>query len=912
MGLMFTNNPLGHDYNEPMVDRLLGKAYQTIKEVHESLPDIAQAIAVGEDSKKVTASVDKLTATLKGFKEGTGLFIGHDLGEVGVEDSKDTYIGDNFLSELTKSGTNVKTVGDNVSTINRLAEHINELKAIAEALTSLLTVKDSLNEVDTINQNIEKIKTVANNSSNINSVYDCLDNINALAGSINDFPELIEHGEDIATVAQYLSFIVTVANNIVGFNDRIATNANNIANHEVRISANETELADHEARITENTSDIESLGSRTTALETLTAEHSETIEAHENRLRNIETTTDAGKWAEKLAELDATDARHDASIKALEDKNSAQDTALSEETQARIAKDTELESTISNTIDTTINNLPNKYVTLDTTQTITGTKVIKSSNNVAIRLQDTRFDRATSPEQDIFNNILFSDKNTKNVGFVQVVQRKDSNNAIYLKAARDKEGATDEASLGVVFPRDTTKVAYATAPQTPTLASNNEIATAKFVIDKITPIKANYVTTNTEQTITGKKTFTTTNKSVVTNIKVTNTDNTVTPTENLWVNAVNAVDKNGKGEGALQFSRRTDGRNWVTLQSCTQNANGNDITSSIGIGLKADGTAITAAPKPNSNSNDNNIATTSWVNDKINPIKNNYVTTNTTQTISGNKSFTQKGEPFRIKDDRFDNTKTPTAQIFNSIVLRDKNDKDVGMLQFEHGTSGQHLVRISAIAQNTNGSNIYAPLSVAIKSDGTTSTSAPNPASNSNDNSIATTAWVNTKISAETTARNNAISTAKTDINNTKVTTNTAQTISGAKTFSAVTKSATPASNSNDTSVATTAWVRSVAPTVSSKVHVVYDSGWIKGNTNININSLGINTSNIQAYSFVFFENDLRYEYILYVSDLKGTMVNDKYFCWLVTDTTRTNIQMLRIKRDSPRPELRVVIYKLW
>lgn len=648
---MFTNNPLGHDYNEPMVDRLLGKAYQTIKEVHESLPDIAQAIAVGEDSKKVTASVDKLTATLKGFKEGTGLFIGHDLGEVGVEDSKDTYIGDNFLSELTKSGTNVKTVGDNVSTINRLAEHINELKAISEALTSLLTVKDSLNEVDTINQNIEKIKTVANNSSNINSVYDCLDNINALAGSINDFPELIEHGEDIATVAKYLSFIVTVANNIVGFNDRIATNATNIANHEERISANETELADHEARITENTSDIESLGSRTTALETLTAEHSETIESHENRLRNIETTTDAGKWAEKLAELDATDARHDASIKALEDKNSAQDTALSEETQARIAKDTELESTISNTINTTINNLPNKYVTLDTTQTITGAKVIKSSSGSAIFLQDTRFDIKTSPEQDIFNSIIFTDKNAKNAGFVQSVQRKDSNNAFYLAATRDKEGNTDMASLGVVFPRDTTKVAYATAPQTPTLASNNEIATAKFVIDKITPIKDNYVTTNTEQTISKLKVFT-------------------------------------------------------------------------------------------------------------------------------NQEF-----PFVVKDAHFDNTKTPTAKIFNSIVLKDKNNKDVGMLQFEHSTSGHHLVRISAIAQNTNGSNIYAPLTVGIKSDGATSTSAPSPASNSNDSSIATTAWVNTKISAETTARNNAISTAKTDINNTKVTTNTAQTISGAKTF---------------------------------------------------------------------------------------------------------------------------------
>lgn len=297
MGLMFTNNPLGHDYNEPMVDRLLGKAYQTIKEVHESLPDIAQAIAVGEDSKKVTASVDKLTATLKGFKEGTGLFIGHDLGEVGVEDSKDTYIGDNFLSELTKSGTNVKTVGDNVSTINRLAEHINELKAIAEALTSLLTVKDSLNEVDTINQNIEKIKTVANNSSNINSVYDCLDNINALAGSINDFPELIEHGEDIATVAQHISYVVTLGSNIVGFHNRIVS----------------LETA------------TDNLDKRLTAAEELNTSQSESIADHEKRIGNIETTTDVGQISVR--------------IQAIEDKNVEQDTALDNETKARVAKE---------------------------------------------------------------------------------------------------------------------------------------------------------------------------------------------------------------------------------------------------------------------------------------------------------------------------------------------------------------------------------------------------------------------------------------------------------------------------------------------------------------------------------------------------------------------------------------------
>ena len=63
---------------------------------------------------------------------------------------------------------------------------------------------------------------------------------------------------------------------------------------------------------------------------------------------------------------------------------------------------------------------------------------------------------------------------------------------------------------------------------------------------KINSISANYVTTNTAQTITGKKTLTTTNKNEVIAVKVTNTDNTVTPTENLWTNVISAYDKNTK------------------------------------------------------------------------------------------------------------------------------------------------------------------------------------------------------------------------------------------------------------------------------------------------------------------------------------------------------------------------------
>lgn len=466
---MFTNNPLGHDYNEPMVDRLLGKAYQTIKEVHESLPDIAQAIAVGEDSKKVTASVDKLTATLKGFKEGTGLFIGHDLGEVGVEDSKDTYIGDNFLSELTKSGTNVKTVGDNVSTINRLAEHINELKAIAEALTSLLTVKDSLNEVDTINQNIEKIKTVANNSSNINSVYDCLDNINALAGSINDFPELIEHGEDIATVAQHISYVVTLGSNIVGFHNRIVS--------------------------LETSTD--SLDKRLTAAENLNTSQSESLTDHERRIGNIETTTDVGQISVR--------------IQAIEDKNVEQDTALDNETKTRIAKDTELESTI--------NNLPNKYVTLDTRQNIPKKKTFTEPVE-SISIKDASFDVSTVPSTTVQHSFSFYDKNDNQIVVLQAEHNTNDEHVARLSAvAQNSENKKVFSQVSLSVKKDGTAIAIAPAPDDNSNGRN--IATTAWVNTKISNTKHELDTSinSNANSITGLNSQITTVKENIANLK---------------------------------------------------------------------------------------------------------------------------------------------------------------------------------------------------------------------------------------------------------------------------------------------------------------------------------------------------------------------------------------------------------
>lgn len=89
---------------------------------------------------------------------------------------------------------------------------------------------------------------------------------------------------------------------------------------------------------------------------------------------------------------------------------------------------------------------------------------------------------------------------------------------------------------------------------------------------------------------------------------------------------------------------------------------------------------------------------------------------------------------------------TPSSNTQQYIKFIDKNGKDVGMLKTTHNTANYHKVEITAIAQKSDGSNLYGALMVYVKSDGTTKTDCPTPASNSNDTSIATTAWVKSKM----------------------------------------------------------------------------------------------------------------------------------------------------------------------
>lgn len=390
--------------------------------------------------------------------------------------------------------------------------------------------------------------------------------------------------------------------------------------------------------------------------------------------------------------------------------------------------------------------IKSNYVTTNSQQNITALKIWETSSGTSIFFKDPRFERAKAPSADILNSVTFIDKNNANLGYMQICQRKDSNNALYIAANRDKNGQSDGIALGLILPRDTTKAGYATAPSTPSSATANEIATANFVNSKISAVTTGYVTTNTEQTITGKKTLSTNSKSNAIKLKITDVDSTVTPTENLWTDAIAVYDKNAKRMGTFTFIKTAEGNNQVGIQAINQNSNDYNISNYISVSVNNKGVVTTHAPTPLASSNDHNIATTSWVNDKVNPIKNNYVTTNTQQTISGDKSFTQKGEPFRIKDANLDVSKTPSQTVGNSIVTYDKNNKQVGYYQVLQESNGKNYNSIYAVNYKTDGTLVNVGLAVGIDKAGTTYTYAPTPSSSSNDNSIATTAWVKSKM----------------------------------------------------------------------------------------------------------------------------------------------------------------------
>ena len=130
---------------------------------------------------------------------------------------------------------------------------------------------------------------------------------------------------------------------------------------------------------------------------------------------------------------------------------------------------------------------------------------------------------------------------------------------------------------------------------------------------------------------------------------------------------------------------------------------------------------------------------------QVKTIQGRYVDVDTQQDISGLKVFNRPGNGIICREETMDVNVVPTSEISNFIKWQDKNAHNVGMVKSTHETGNWHRMEMTAIAQDSSGKNIYGQLAVSIKPDGSIRTSCPQPPANSNDLSIATTSWSNSR-----------------------------------------------------------------------------------------------------------------------------------------------------------------------
>lgn len=154
--------------------------------------------------------------------------------------------------------------------------------------------------------------------------------------------------------------------------------------------------------------------------------------------------------------------------------------------------------------------------------------------------------------------------------------------------------------------------------------------------------------------------------------------------------------------------------------------------------------------------NDETLATTNWVNSKGYALDSAVVKTSGNQTIGGGKTLTdnlniQKGAPnIYLKDTSITKGTTPSSThysfygtIYDSQGINQANK--MSQIYTQYNTNGSHTLNMS-VFKPESGSTTSSALVIGYDSNGNVYTSAPTPDSSDNSTKIATTAFVNSRI----------------------------------------------------------------------------------------------------------------------------------------------------------------------
>lgn len=281
------------------------------------------------------------------------------------------------------------------------------------------------------------------------------------------------------------------------------------------------------------------------------------------------------------------------------------------------------------------------------------------------------------------------------------------------------------------------------ANKTQTLSSSStstQYPSAKAVYDNInnlqtslqsaiSAIQANYVTTNTDQTITGTKVF-----NGASPIKLGKAGNTSTE-----------VQFTSDGSARLGGLRNIREGNSDNMQMYVASKDGASILGSIQLNRDDNNGILASAPHPAASTNYSNQAIMT-AGRAADPSQNfNLLHRSGDETFSGVKTGQSNNPRFGFKHTEIDVTTNPSAEKSTRIFVSDKNNKWISEIGFYQKTEGNILSQITA---NNNTSGIAA-LQIICNKDGRKYATCPTPPDAADSSTkIATTAWVNSRITS--------------------------------------------------------------------------------------------------------------------------------------------------------------------
>ena len=272
-------------------DELLGESYKIVKEVRDNLATI-KAIYLEKD--KITSYAESLQVLKQALEnKKDGLFIGHDMGTVGVEDVEVTFTGDNPISALTRNLDAIENIKDNIDAINNINNHLRDIKAIALCLNDILSCTENQNAVSAVaavSKSVKKLGEIGDNlilliknmdvvinvSTNLNSLKTISEGIyavkqvNTALNVINNLNDSLSTIRTVSAKTESIDVVATVADKINIISEAL-TDIQTVAQMKDTLTKvshiegfdNIQDISKLSTQVTKNTNDIETLTTTT-------------------------------------------------------------------------------------------------------------------------------------------------------------------------------------------------------------------------------------------------------------------------------------------------------------------------------------------------------------------------------------------------------------------------------------------------------------------------------------------------------------------------------------------------------------------------------------------------------------------------------------------------------------------------